>query len=155
MKKIIATALCLLFCLSALAACSSLNEGEKGANIRVALSEYPQTLDPALFVDGDRLYLYWGCCAKPKSVWGVELDPADLAPEKTFFDDLGLDSLDMVDLMIGLQRKFGISLSYRFGSLSTHVKKANKTIENDDLVGSGKQSGNTGGGVTGGMGGGN
>ena len=52
-------------------------------------------------------------------------------------------------------RKFGISLSYRFGSLSTHVKKANKTIENDDLVGSGKQSGNTGGGVTGGMGGGN
>jgi len=40
----------------------------------------------------------------------MELDPAELSPEKTFFDDLGLDSLDMVDLMIGLQRKFGISL---------------------------------------------
>ena len=40
----------------------------------------------------------------------MEIDPAELAPEKTFFDDLGLDSLDMVDLMIGLQRKFGISL---------------------------------------------
>ena len=40
----------------------------------------------------------------------MELDPASLAPEKTFFDDLGLDSLDMVDLMIGLQRKFGVSL---------------------------------------------
>ena len=40
----------------------------------------------------------------------MELDPADLSPEKTFFDDLGLDSLDMVDLMIGLQRKFGVSL---------------------------------------------
>ena len=40
----------------------------------------------------------------------MELDPADLSPEKTFFEDLGLDSLDMVDLMIGLQRKFGISL---------------------------------------------
>ncbi len=39
--------------------------------------QMPQTLDPALFVDGDRLYLYWGCCAKPKSVWGVELDPAE------------------------------------------------------------------------------
>ena len=39
--------------------------------------QMPQTLDPALFVDGDRLYLYWGCCAKPKSVWCVELDPAD------------------------------------------------------------------------------
>ena len=52
-------------------------------------------------------------------------------------------------------RKFGISVSYRFGSLTTHVKKADKSIENDDLIGSGKQSGNTGTGVTGGMGGGN
>ena len=52
-------------------------------------------------------------------------------------------------------RKFGISVSYRFGSLTTHVKKADKSIENDDLIGSGKQSGGTGGGVTGGMGGGN
>ena len=40
----------------------------------------------------------------------MELSPDDLSPEKTFFDDLGLDSIDMVDLIIGLQRKFGISL---------------------------------------------
>lgn len=39
-----------------------------------------------------------------------ELDPGELAPEKKIFDDLGLDSLDIVDLMVGLQRKFGISL---------------------------------------------
>ena len=52
-------------------------------------------------------------------------------------------------------RRFGISVSYRFGSLSTRVKKADKSIENDDLIGSGKQSGNAGGGVIGGMGGGN
>ena len=53
-------------------------------------------------------------------------------------------------------RRFGINISYRFGSLSTHVKKADKTIENDDLIGSGKQSGNTGGNTpVGGMGGGN
>ena len=37
--------------------------------------EMPGTLDPALLADGDSLYLYWGCCAKPKSLWGVELDP--------------------------------------------------------------------------------
>ena len=48
-------------------------------------------------------------------------------------------------------RKFSISVSYRFGSLTTHVKKADKTIENDDLVGSGKQSGgNTGNNPAGG-----
>ena len=52
-------------------------------------------------------------------------------------------------------RRFGINISYRFGSLTTRVKKADKSIENDDLIGSGKQSGNAGGGVTGGMGGGN
>lgn len=40
----------------------------------------------------------------------LKLDPAELSPEKTFFDDLGLDSIDMVDLIIGLQRKFGVSL---------------------------------------------
>ena len=40
----------------------------------------------------------------------MELDPDELSPEKTFFDDLGLDSIDMVDLIIGLQRKFGVSL---------------------------------------------
>ena len=52
-------------------------------------------------------------------------------------------------------RRFGISVSYRFGSLSTRVKKADKSIENDDLIGSGKQSGNTGNSPAGGMGGGN
>ena len=40
----------------------------------------------------------------------LNLDPTELSPEKTFFDDLGLDSIDMVDLIIGLQRKFGVSL---------------------------------------------
>lgn len=39
-----------------------------------------------------------------------ELDPAELTAEKKIFDDLGLDSLDIVDLMIGLQRKFGVPL---------------------------------------------
>ena len=53
-------------------------------------------------------------------------------------------------------RKFGIQVSYRFGSLKNSVKKSDKTIENDDLIGSGKQSGGTGNSpVGGGMGGGN
>ena len=52
-------------------------------------------------------------------------------------------------------RRFGINISYRFGTLSTRVKKADKSIENDDLIGSGKQSGSSSSGVTGGMGGGN
>ena len=39
-----------------------------------------------------------------------EINPADLTPEKGLFDDLMLDSLDMVDLITGLQRKFAIPL---------------------------------------------
>lgn len=39
-----------------------------------------------------------------------ELNEADLTPEKGLFDDLMLDSLDMVDLITGLQRKFSIPL---------------------------------------------
>ncbi len=40
----------------------------------------------------------------------LEVPEEDLKPEKEIFKDLGLDSLDMVDLMIGLQRRFGVSL---------------------------------------------
>lgn len=40
----------------------------------------------------------------------LEIPEEELKPEAAIFSDLGLDSLDIVDLMIGLQRKFGISL---------------------------------------------
>ena len=50
-----------------------------------------------------------------KSVNGVfikyfELPEKDLTPEAEIFAGLGLDSLDIVDLMVGLQEQFGVSL---------------------------------------------
>ena len=39
-----------------------------------------------------------------------ELAPEDLTPEKRIFEDLELDSLDIVDLVAGLQHTFGIPL---------------------------------------------
>ncbi|MFA6569507.1 MAG: phosphopantetheine-binding protein [Victivallales bacterium] len=39
-----------------------------------------------------------------------EISEDKLTPDKQIFNDLGLDSLDIVDLMVGLQRRFGISL---------------------------------------------
>lgn len=47
MKKILSLVLCLLFCVSVFAGCG-LKEDEKGANIRVYLTDFPYTLDPAL-----------------------------------------------------------------------------------------------------------
>ena len=39
-----------------------------------------------------------------------ELDEAELTPEKRIIEDLQLDSLDLVDMIVGLQQKFGILL---------------------------------------------
>jgi len=39
-----------------------------------------------------------------------ELDAEKLTPDATLFDQLGLDSLDAVDLVAGLQERFGVSL---------------------------------------------
>ena len=39
-----------------------------------------------------------------------ELEESELAPEKRIVEDLQLDSLDIVDLIVGLQQKFGINL---------------------------------------------
>lgn len=39
-----------------------------------------------------------------------ELEESELTPEKRLFQDLELDSLDIVDMIVGLQQKFGIML---------------------------------------------
>jgi acyl carrier protein len=39
-----------------------------------------------------------------------EIDPEVMKPEKTLFQELGLDSLDIVDLVIVLETAFGIKI---------------------------------------------
>ena len=39
-----------------------------------------------------------------------EMEEADLSPDKKIIEDLQLDSLDLVDMIVGLQQKFGIML---------------------------------------------
>ena len=39
-----------------------------------------------------------------------EMEEADLSPDKKIVEDLQLDSLDLVDMIVGLQQKFGIML---------------------------------------------
>lgn len=40
-----------------------------------------------------------------------ELDPGEMTPEATLYDDLGLDSLDAVDMVVVLERTFGMKLT--------------------------------------------
>ena len=39
-----------------------------------------------------------------------EIAPERLQPEMKIFEDLGLDSLDIVDLIVALQKKFSIKI---------------------------------------------
>ena len=54
-----------------------------------------------------------------------ELDQAQLTPEATLYDDLGLDSLDAVDLVVSMEKAFGVKLA------NEEAVKAVRTI--DDL----------------------
>lgn len=40
-----------------------------------------------------------------------ELDSAEMAPEATLYEDLGLDSLDAVDMVVVLEKEFGMKLT--------------------------------------------
>ncbi|MDF1576868.1 MAG: acyl carrier protein [Desulfurivibrionaceae bacterium] len=40
-----------------------------------------------------------------------ELEPSRLVPGATLYDDLGLDSLDAVDMVVALEKSFGIKLA--------------------------------------------
>jgi acyl carrier protein len=40
-----------------------------------------------------------------------ELDPEEMGPEATLYDDLGLDSLDAVDMVVVLEKTFGLKLA--------------------------------------------
>ena len=39
-----------------------------------------------------------------------EIAPERVTPQAQIFDDLGLDSLDMVDLAVSLQKKIGVNI---------------------------------------------
>ena len=43
-------------------------------------------------------------------VESFEIDPAKIKPEANIFMDLGLDSLDVVDLVVALQNKFKVKI---------------------------------------------
>jgi acyl carrier protein len=52
------------------------------------------------------------------------VDEEEVKPEATFVDDLGADSLDVVELVMALEEEFGIEISDEDAEKLTSVKHA-------------------------------
>lgn len=57
------------------------------------------------------------------------VDAEDIKPESSFVDDLGADSLDLVELIMALEEKFGIEISDEEAENITTVQQAIDYIE--------------------------
>lgn len=61
----------------------------------------------------------------------LSIDDARITPEARFIDDLGADSLDMVELTMALEDEFGISISDEDAQRIMTVQDAVEFIENE------------------------
>ena len=54
----------------------------------------------------------------------LELDPADIRPDSTF-DSLGIDSLDVVEMIMDLETELGVELDMEDQKITTFQELAN------------------------------
>ncbi len=62
------------------------------------------------------------------------MDAAQVTPEAEFVKDLGVDSLDVVELLMALEEKFGIEIPDEQAEKIVNVGDVVKYIENNTLI---------------------
>ena len=67
-------------------------------------------------------------CSIIVDVLGVEED--DITPDTTFVDDLGADSLDVAQIIMGIEEEFDVTVDTEVASQVTTVGQALELIKN-------------------------
>lgn len=67
-------------------------------------------------------------CAIIVDVLGV--DAGDITPDTTFVDDLGADSLDVAQIIMGIEEEFDVSVDAEVASRVSTVGQALELIKN-------------------------
>ncbi|MDR1487669.1 MAG: acyl carrier protein [Deltaproteobacteria bacterium] len=60
----------------------------------------------------------------------LAIDPSEVVPEASFQDDLGADSLDLVELIMAMEEEFDIKIDDEAAQSIKTVQDAIKFIEN-------------------------
>ncbi|MCR4990630.1 MAG: acyl carrier protein [Lachnospiraceae bacterium] len=60
----------------------------------------------------------------------LNVDPEEIAMETTFLDDLGADSLDVFQIIMGIEEEFDIEISAEDAEKITTVEEAVNLIKN-------------------------
>jgi acyl carrier protein len=59
----------------------------------------------------------------------LNVDPDEIAPESTFMDDLGADSLDVYQIIMGIEEEFDIEIPAESAESITTVEQAVEMIK--------------------------
>ncbi|MBP2640149.1 MAG: acyl carrier protein [Negativicutes bacterium] len=68
---------------------------------------------------------------KEIAVEQLSVDPADVSMDSTFIDDLGADSLDIVELIMAFEEEFNIEIPDEVAEKMKTVKDAVEYIEKE------------------------
>ena len=60
----------------------------------------------------------------------LSVDPKEITPETTFLEDLGADSLDVFQIVMGIEEEFGIEVPPEEAEKITTVEEAVNLIKN-------------------------
>ena len=113
----------------------------------IKLSTYGGYYSPRIDLQGQNSeYYYYGLTISRdffKKRLNVSLSARNPFPLKKYYLGYTLTSDYIVNYIQSMKaQSFGLSISYRFGELKDQIKKVQKTILNDDVIGGNKSGGN-------------